>query len=84
MKHQSLHNSQSGFTTLHSCQTALINLMDDWIEGLDNNKLIGTLFIDLRKAFDLVDHNILIHKLELLNMTQASLEWFKSYLHNRH
>ena len=54
------HKTQSGFRKQHSCQTSLTRLIDAWIKDIDNGKLIGTLFLDLKKAFDLVDHKILL------------------------
>ena len=62
-KHKLLHESQSGFRHKHSCQTALIKLIDSWIECIDNRNMIGALFLDFRRAFDLVDLSILMKKL---------------------
>ena len=45
--------------------------------------MIGSLFIDFRKAFDLVDHKILIEKLSAYKFSSSSLKWFKSYLESR-
>ena len=58
-KYKLLHEDQSGFRKNHSCQTALVKLVDDWTKCIDKGEMIGALFIDFRKAFDLVDHNIL-------------------------
>ena len=52
--------SQSGFRTLNSTSTALLKCTDDWYSGLDVGKYVGVIFVDLRKAFDTVDHQILI------------------------
>ena len=78
-----LHNFQSGFRKHHSCHTALLRLVHDWIEAIDNGKLIGTVFLDLRKAFDLVDHQILLHKLKLHHFDSIALKLFESYLSKR-
>ena len=64
-KYKFLHESQSGFRQKHSCQIALVKLVDDWTKCIDKGKMIGALFIDFGKAFDLVDHNILLRKLSL-------------------
>ena len=61
-KYKLLHESQSGFRPKHSCQTALIKLIDQWKECIDKGDIVDTLFIDFRKAFDVVDHNILLRK----------------------
>ena len=54
--------SQSGFREKHSCETALLKIIDDWMKSIDNGYLMGTVFLDLRKAFDLVNHSVLIDK----------------------
>ena len=82
-KYKLLHENQSGFRQKHSCQTALVKLVDDWIKCIDNGEMIGALFIDFRKAFDLVDHDILLKKLSLYRCNSSALNWFKSYLSNR-
>ena len=61
-KHKLLNETQSGFRPKHSCQTALIKLIDTWMECMDKGDIIGALFLDFRKAFDLVDHKILLNK----------------------
>ena len=58
-------------------------MSDDWYNGLDVGKLVGLVFIDLKKAFDTVDHDILCKKLELYGVQQRELSWFRSYLSNR-
>ena len=78
-----LHTYQSGFRKNHSCQTSLIALTDKWLKEMDNGKLIGTVFIDLKKAFDMVDHKILIEKLKLYHFSKLAISWFSSYLANR-
>ena len=78
-----LVDNQSGFRKHHSCSTALINLCDNWLNAINEKKMIGAVFLDLRKAFDLVDHNILISKLYLYLNNQMSTTLFSSYLSNR-
>ena len=58
-------------------------MSDDWYNGLDLGKLVGLVFIDLKKAFDTVDHDILCKKLEFYGVQQRELSWFRSYLSNR-
>ncbi|MCW4336379.1 MAG: reverse transcriptase domain-containing protein [Candidatus Thiodiazotropha endolucinida] len=82
-KYQLLHKSQSGFRKHHSCNTALINLVDNWLKGIDNCETVGAIFFDLRKAFDVVDHNLLLKKLASYKFDPMSLNWVRSYLTNR-
>ena len=82
-KYSLIHESQSGFRRKHSCQTALVKLIDKWMECIDKGDMIGSIFIDFRKAFDLVDQNILIKKLSAYKFCNLSLKWFKSYLEAR-
>ena len=50
---------------------------------IDKGDIVGTLFVDFRKAFDLVDHSILLEKLSLYRLNPITLKWFKSYLSSR-
>ena len=55
-----LHQKQSGFRSGHSTESALILLTESWLNALNNGKLVGCIMGDFRKAFDLVDHQLLI------------------------
>ncbi|MCG8034833.1 MAG: hypothetical protein JAZ03_22035 [Candidatus Thiodiazotropha taylori] len=81
--HELLHKMQSGFRPKHSCETALISMVDSWLNALDNGKVVGVLFIDFKKAFDLVDHEILLTKLKLYGISEETSTWFKTYLTHR-
>ena len=78
-----LISSQSGFRQYHSCHTALLKLTDQLLHNIDLGLYNGLMFLDLCKAFDLVDHEILIRKLSIYGVTGSSLEWFRSYLTDR-
>ena len=68
-KYNLLHDAQSGFRSNHSCQTALINIIDKWIEEMNNGNVNVVILLDLKKAFDVVDHDIMAKKqLMLLTM----------------
>ena len=56
---------------------------DEWYSGLDNGQLVGLVLIDIRKAFDTVDHKILCQKLEHYDIKGREVSWFESYLSNR-
>ena len=67
----------------HSYQTALIRLADSWLTEFDQGNLVGTVFLDFRKAFDLVDHDTLLWKLKLHHFTSNACKPFHSYLNER-
>ena len=82
-KYKLIHECQSGFRQKHSCNTALIKLIDQWMESIDKGNRVGSLFLDFRKAFDMVDHTLLLKKLSHYKLSHASLSWFQSYLSTR-
>ena len=82
-KHNLLLINQSGFRKRHSTETAAVYLVDHILEQMDRQMMTGSIFIDLRKAFDLVDHQCLLHKLEHYRIREKSLEWFENYLTTR-
>ena len=77
------HPLQSGFRESHSTETALIRLVDQLLFNLDNDKATGLVFIDYKKAFDLIDHNLLLSKLKALGVGESSLPLFRDYLSGR-
>ena len=78
-----LASEQSGFRPRHSTVTSLIKVTDDWLNAMDNKFITGAVFVDLRKAFDTVDHSLLLNKLARYGLTPGSIQWFKDYLENR-
>lgn len=78
-----LTSNQSGFRPGHSCQSALTQIIDNWLLAMNNEQLSGAIYLDLKKAFDLVNHTILLKKLHLYNLDPRSLMFFTSYLNNR-
>jgi hypothetical protein len=78
-----LTGKQYGFREKHSTYMALIELIDRITEELDNKKFSLGIFIDLSKAFDTIDHKILLDKLQLYGIRGIALEWLSSYLSNR-
>ena len=78
-----LASCQSGFRSLHSTVTALLEATNDWSLNIDKGLFNGVIFIDLKKAFDTIDHQILLMKLERYGVDTQSQKWFKSYLSNR-
>ena len=74
---------QFGFRVRHSTIHALIDLTEDIRKGIDENKFVCGIFVDLQKAFDTVDHNILLKKLEHYGVRGIANDWFRSYLTGR-
>ena len=74
------HPFQSGFRKSHSTETALIRLVDQLLFNLDNDKVTGLVFIDYKKAFDLIDHKLLLSKLRALVVGESRLPVFRDYL----
>ncbi|CAB4005710.1 Hypothetical predicted protein [Paramuricea clavata] len=79
-----LSKHQSGFRPKHSTLTTLIQMCDTLYENMDNGQLSGVVFLDIRKAFDSIDHTILLQKMnDQFGIKNVELDWFKSYLTNR-
>ena len=67
----------------HNTATALLQMYEQWTEEVENNLMVGVMMVDLSAAFDMVDHSILLKKLELYGMDWHSLSWINSYLSSR-
>ena len=78
-----LNNNQFGFRRNHSTNDAMINLFETTLDGLENKLKVGGIFLDISKAFDCVNHDILLRKLEYYGIRSNALMWFESYLKNR-
>ena len=75
-----LHPNQYGFRAEYSTELAISELVDRIYLNLDKKGLPLAIFLDLSKAFDTIDHKILINKLKHYGIQNTELEWFKSYL----
>ena len=78
-----MYVGQSGFRQQHLTCTALNKTLDKWNMEIDKGNYISAVFVDLSKAFDMVDHKLLIDKLNLFGITGIENKWFESYLNNR-
>ena len=78
-----LNEHQGGFRKSHSTVNTVSEFTDDILLNINQNKCTLTAFIDLRKAFDTVNHTILLRKTELLGVHPGIIEWLKSYLIGR-
>ena len=82
-ENNSVSHCQSGFRSIHSTVTALIEATNSWSVNIDNGLLNGVICINIKKAFDTIDHNIIKRKLSNYGIEPSSLKLFESYLEDR-
>jgi len=78
-----LYNYQFGFRKNHSTSLALIDVVDNIYQNLDASLTVVGIYLDLTKAFDTVNHELLLYKLQNYGIRGIAYHWFKSYLCNR-
>ncbi len=74
---------QSAYRQNHNTQTSLHRVVDDWIDNMCDNMYTGVCFLDIKKCFDTIDHNVLLEKMKYYGIDNSELKWFKSYLEDR-
>ena len=82
-KHDVLHQSQNGFRSCHSTETALTLMAERWMKAINDSSIVGTIMVDFRKAFDLVDHSLLLKKLSVYKCSEHFIKIMDSYLCQR-
>ena len=82
-RHHLLSPNHHGSRHSHNTATALIQMYDQWMQEMEENKLVGIMMIDLSAAFDMVDHKLLLKKLELFGLEEGVIQWMTSYLSGR-
>ena len=82
-KNKLLFDNQYGFRPKHSTEHAALELIDRIINKMDTNEIPLNIFLDLSKAFDTIDHTILLNKLKYYGLKGPTLNLFQSYLSNR-
>ena len=78
-----LFESQYGFIKQNTTELAALELTDRIRREIDQNRIPFSVFLDLSKAFDTLNHNILFSKLAYYGIKSTALQWFKSYLTER-
>ena len=81
--HNILYSKQFGFRNNHSTALALIDLINNISSAIDRNETTLGIFLDLSKAFDTINHEILCQKLQHYGIRDTALAWIKSYLEDR-
>ena len=72
-----------GFRKKHNTQSALLNMIENWKKELDKGNYIGAIIMDLSKAFDTINHNLLLAKLGAYGFELSSIKLLRNYLSNR-
>ena len=78
-----LSNLLSDFREGYSTQHSLVRVIEAWRKSLDSSGIVGTILMDLSKAYDCISHELLIAKLEAYGFNEKSLQLMYSYLANR-
>ena len=78
-----LHPSHLAYRPGHNTTTALVQMYDSWIEAVENGEVSGVCLLDMSAAFDVVDHPLLLQKLELYGFSTNCIQWINSYLSGR-
>ena len=73
----------TGFKKNHSIQHCLMSMVEKWKNTLDKGGYVSAIFMDCSKAFDTLNHNLLIAKLGAYGLERGSLSYMKSYLNDR-
>ena len=75
-EHNIISKSQSGFRSIHSTVTALLEATDSWAFDINRGNVNAVVFLDLKKAFDTVDHTISLSKLSAYAIQENAYNWF--------
>ena len=82
-KHEILNQNQFGFQKIKSTELAVVSIISQISNSFGNKESAYCMFLDFAKAFDTVNHEILLNKLQYYGINGMSLSWFRSYLSNR-
>jgi hypothetical protein len=75
--------AQSAYRKFHSTQTAVHNVIEDWLDNISDKLFTAVCLLDISKCFDTIDHKILLNKLQQYGICDVEHKWFNSYLNER-
>ena len=75
--------NQHAYRKHHNTTTAMLQMVDNWIQGIECGQMAGVCMVDLSSAFDIVDHDLLLQKMALYGCSPSVIGWFSSYLRLR-
>ena len=81
--HNVLSSNLSGFMKAHSCSTALLKMTEDWRSSIVNKEAVAVVAVELSKAFDVINHSLLLAKLKAYGSSPHALELMSTYLLGR-
>ena len=79
-----IYDNQYGFNAGHSCENAISEVLGEIVKTLQNGKTTVCILLDLSKAFDSLEHDMIFKKMDRYGIKANSLKWFESYLKGRH
>ena len=82
-KNDLFHPNHHGFRAHHSTATAMVQMYDTWVQAADKGELTGVCMLDMSAAFDVVDHGLLLQKLQLYGFDDQAFSWMQDYLSGR-
>ena len=82
-KNNLLHQSQYGFRTKHNCEQAILEFTASILHAMEDGAHGASIFLDLSKAFDTLNHHVLLDKLDKIGIRGLASNWFSSYLNGR-
>ena len=78
-----LYQSQYGFRSKHSCENAIQELLGRILKSSENKEYTAAIFLDLSKAFDSLEHHVLLEKMKIYGIRGIANDWFVNYLKDR-
>lgn len=81
--HGLLTDDQYGFRSKRSCSSQLLNVVETWVDWIEEEETFDCIYFDFAKAFDKVPHDRLLQKVRALGVNEVIVTWIRNYLHGR-